>query len=211
MKNIVFPILLFFNYSAKGQIDTNWLAVIIEPDILVFFPDTPTIRMTNDVTYYEFVDQNTILRVTSEKNKINYYGRPIAEVDYEYYSTLTERTITDRNKLITEIDSSFEGHNLRKLVYTDTINMKPCIVTLFILSVTGFEEALYKFYVINFDNRVDFSKEYLRFYSNWDLYYQFETNPDYNPMDETIPKRKDFSFRLLGQRHFIEFGRKKRN
>lgn len=136
MRKVLFIILITLTTAVSAQTDTTWKQVLIEPDISVYFPDTPKLEVNPLVTSSEFQNSEVILRVTSEKSPLNYYGRSIAEVDSEYYATLTGRMISDRQKLIKETNFDFEGHHVRELIYTDTVDLRPCTVTLQILNVT---------------------------------------------------------------------------
>jgi len=180
MKKVLLIILITLTTAVSAQTDTTWKQVLIEPDISVYFPDTPKLKENPLVTTYEYQNSEVVLRVTSEKNPINYNGRTIEEVDSEYYSTLTSKTITGKQRLLKEKDTKFRGHDLRELIYSDTINSKPCTVTLQILNVTGFEEAMYKFYFIDFKNRMTIPENYAAFFSNWELYYKLENDIDNN-------------------------------
>lgn len=78
----------------------------------------------------------------------------------------------------------------------DSIDSKPCTVTLQILNVIGFETAMYKFYFIDFENRNTIPKEFIPFFSKWDLYYKLENNLDNkkNNIDKVL---KDNGFIII--------------
>jgi hypothetical protein len=174
MKEAIIFILTLITFGLTAQSDSTWKTILIEPDLLSHFPETPAIDLTKQIKSYEYKIGQLIYRVTSEKSPIIYYGRTIKEVDEEYYSTLTSKTITSKQKLIKENDFKFEGHNVRELIFIDTLNLKPCTVILQILNVTGFEEAMYKFYLIDFENRTTIPEISKPFFKNWDLYYKLE-------------------------------------
>lgn len=89
MKKILLLILIVFATVINAQTDSTWKKILIEPDLLVYFPDTPEMKSNSLLNLYEFQNSEVILRVTSEKSPIIYNGRTIEEVDSEYYSTLT--------------------------------------------------------------------------------------------------------------------------
>jgi len=174
MKKLLIIHLLLITSLSYAQKNSNWVGKIIEPDLFVLFPDTPKIFLNKGVYLYEYINSEFIMRVTSEKSPLNYYGRTIEEVESEYYDSLNDRILNRKQKILTEEDFKFENHKVRKLVYLDTINNQPCTVTLEILNVTGFEEAMYKFYFIDFKQRPDLPKVFENFFLGWDLYYKFE-------------------------------------
>jgi hypothetical protein len=176
MKKAIIIILTITTLGLEAQVDSTWKKILIEPDLLTLFPDTPIIDLTKPIKSYEYQIGELIYRVTSEKSPLIYYGRTIKEVDDEYYSSLTSKTITSKQKLIKENNFKFEGHNVRELIYIDTINSRQCTVTIQILNVIGFEEAMYKFYLIDFENRTTIPEISKPFFSNWDLYYKLENN-----------------------------------
>ena len=192
MKNKILLLLIIFSTQVNAQINSNWKKIIIEPDLLVYLPEMPKVSVDSIKTTYEVTINKVIFRVTSEKSPLNYYGRTIKEVDDEYYNTLTKRILTKNQKLLKERNFLFEGHNVRELIYSDSINSMPCTVTLQILNVTGFDEAMYKFYFIDFKNRSNIPKEYLNFFSDWDLYYKLENEMKNSENEDKVLEEKGF-------------------
>src|SRR5574343_72954 len=98
------------------------------------------------------------------------------------------------NEIILKITSEKSplNYNVRELIYTDNINSKTCTVTLQILNVTGFDEAMYKFYFIDFKNRASVPEEYINFFSDWDLYYKLENEIKNSENENKILEEKGF-------------------
>jgi hypothetical protein len=193
-KRILLLISILIVIQSYGQPDSVWKGFIVEPDIYVFFPGIPQVKNIGEIKSYEFSNDEIILKVTSEKSPIIYFGRTIKEVDSEYYGSLTAKIISPRQKLLEEDNYKFENHNVRRYVYADTIDKKPCVVTLEILNVTGYEDAMYKFYLIDFKNRIKFPDKYLPFFSDWNLYYKIENQIDQEKGNENeFLKKKGFT------------------
>jgi len=192
MKKRILILLIILSTQINAQDNFNWKKTIIEPDLLVYFTEKPKISVDSARTTYELKIKDVILKVTSEKSPLNYYGRSIKEVDDEYYAALTKNTLTKDQKLLKERNFDFEGHNVRELIYTDEINSKPCTVTLQILNVIGFDEAMYKFYFIDFKNRESVPKEYIHFFSDWNLYYKLENEMENSENENKVLEEKGF-------------------
>lgn len=192
MKNRILILLIILSAQINAQSNSAWKKTLIKPDLLVYFIEKPKKSVDSTGTTYELKTNEIILKITSEKSPLNYYGRSVKEVDDEYYSTLTKNTLTKNQKLLKERNFDFEGHNVRELIYTDNINSKPCTVTLQILNVTGFDEAMYKFYFIDFKNRASVPEEYINFFSDWDLYYKLENEIKNSENENKILEEKGF-------------------
>lgn len=192
MKNNILIFFIILSTSINAQINSNWKKIIVKPDLLVYFPENPKVSVDSLKTTYELKINEVIFKVTSEKSPLNYYGRTIEEVDKEYYSSLTKKTLREEQILIKERNFDFEGHNVRELIYSDHVNSKPCTVTLQILNVIGLDEAMYKFYFIDFKNRSNIPKEYQHFFSDWDLYYKFENDIQNSENVDEVMEEKGF-------------------
>lgn len=183
---------MILSAQINAQTNPEWQKTIIAPDLLVYFPENPKKSVDSLITTYELKFNDVIFKVTSEKSPLNYYGRTIKEVEDEYYAALTKSTLSENQQLIKERNFDFEGHNVRELIYFDNIQSKPCIVTLQILNVTGFDEAMYKFYFIDFNNRHSIPNEYSNFFYDWDLYYKLENEMNTSDSEDKVLEEKGF-------------------
>jgi hypothetical protein len=162
--------------KSYAQDKHKWLKVLIEPDLLVTMPDTPKAISMNGIKIYECIYPNKIFRITTEKSPLNYKGRRINEVDKEFFDSLTYKIIHEngvKRELVSDSNTAVEGHNVRFIIYRETINQREAVVKLEILNVTGIEEAMYKFYMIDFEKK-DITDNESIFFNTWDLYYKFE-------------------------------------
>jgi hypothetical protein len=188
---IVITLIIIFSLQMTAQ-SLAWKKTLIEPDLLVNFINDNKVIRDETITRYEFQNDEVILLITTEKSPLNYFGRSISDVDTEYFGSLTKSIITSNKKLLKESNFDFEGHNVRELVYSDVVNSKPCTVTLQILNVTGFEEAMYKFYFIDFKNRDIVPEKYTPFFSDWDLYFKIENDVKDSENANDVLKAKGF-------------------
>lgn len=186
--------LMLISTELKAQnAPKQWKGFLIDPDIYVLLPDSPKVSIEKSTKVYELNNDEVKLKIISLKSPLNFYGRPIKEVEDEYFGNLTQNTIKHNQKLISEDNFKFENQNVKKIIYSDTIDKRSCTVTLEILNVVGFEEAEYRFFLIDFKNRIVFPSQYAPFFSQWDLYYKIENNINSNKENENdFLKNKGF-------------------
>lgn len=171
MKNGLFLFFTVVSITISAQNTTGWQEVLLKPDLLAHFPKAPMISGDSAKQIYSCDTGDVILRITIEKNPLDYTGRSVEEVDKEYYDNLNQSILDKHQTLISQRDFKFDGQHVRELIYYDTLDLRPCRTTLQILNVIGWGDAMYKFYLIDFSTNDFYSENYDEFFQNWNLFY----------------------------------------
>lgn len=90
---ILLAIFIFVFFTAKGQNEPKWKEVLLNPDLLVHFPKESEIINDEIKQTYICNSDSISLKITVEKNPLNYKGRSIADVNKEFYDNLTQNTL----------------------------------------------------------------------------------------------------------------------